>query len=116
MSEAASFVDTAYVSVDRGEPQASFVPVSLSANGMRAITAGPGRSVVCYGGASAECRFYGLHLGVHFNHEDGLHWLDHGYPAPRPIIPSWSPIRGVEGRLASRIGYPLGTPPPPETT
>jgi hypothetical protein len=84
VSEAASFVDT----VD--------VFISISDNGMRAITAAPGRGFDCYGGASAEGFFYGLHLGRHSDREDALHWLEHGYPLPRPILRRWwSPIRGM---------------------
>ena len=67
---------------------------SVSDNGMRAITGDPDSAVACYGGAGAEGAFYGLHLGIHFKLEDGLHWLEHGYPLPRPVFPTPPPIRG----------------------
>ena len=67
---------------------------SVSDNGLRAITGEPDCAVACYGGAGAEGNFYGLHLGIHFKLEDGLHWLEHGYPVPRPVFPTPPPIRG----------------------
>ena len=67
---------------------------SVSANSFRAITDDPDYAVACYGGAGVEGFFYGLHLGIHFDLEDGLHWLEHGYPAPRPVFPIPPPIRG----------------------
>jgi hypothetical protein len=71
---------------------------SISADGMRAIADGPGFATTCYGGASAEGVFTGLHLGIHFKAQDGLHWLQHGYPMPRPVFPAPPTIRGkLEG-------------------
>ena len=74
---------------------------SISADGMRAIADGPGFATTCYGGASAGGVFRGLHLGIHFKPEDGLHWLQHGYPMPRPVFPAPPTIRGkLEGEKA----------------
>lgn len=67
---------------------------SVSHDGLRAITTGPASTVACYGGATAEGFFTGLHLGIHFKLEDGLHWLEHGYPMPRPVFPGPLTIRG----------------------
>ena len=67
---------------------------SVSDDGMRAITDDLDSVVACYGGAGAEGFFYGLYLGIHFKLEDGLHWLEHGYPLPHPMFPIPPTIRG----------------------
>ena len=71
---------------------------SVSADGTRAIADGPAFTTACYVGASGKGVFTGRRLGIHFKPEDGLHWLQHGYPVPRPVFPTPPPIRGkLEG-------------------